>query len=239
MTRSSLYNKYFSNSCGKKQKGGGSKSSSFLILLNEKKEFLIAVFSNLIAQIGITYYVMINYSKTAGEKSIVFWGLFLFQLLCIFVLAIVPMPSWLKFIVFSLFSASFGMMLSSLKNTMDPNIIKMALVGTIGIFVTMVFIGVLLILFGIQLGFNFAGGLLMALLLLIISQIVMLFTGTYATYVKIISVLGLFLFSLLIIYDTNHILQREYYGDFVTASLDYYLDIINVFVDLVAFNNNN
>ena len=67
----------------------------------------------------------------------------------------------------------------------------------------------------------------------------MLFTGTYATYVKIISVLGLFLFSLFIIYDTNHILQREYYGDFVTASLDYYLDIINVFVDLVAFNNNN
>ena len=131
------------------------------------------------------------------------------------------------------------MMWSSLKNKMDPNIIKMALVGTIGIFVTMVFIGVLLILFGIQLGFNFAGGLLMALLLLIISQIVMLFTGTYATYVKIISVLGLFLLSHFIIYDTNHILQREYYGDFVTASLDYYLDIINVFVDLVAFNNNN
>jgi FtsH-binding integral membrane protein len=35
-------------------------------------------------------------------------------------------------------------------------------------------------------------------------------------------------------YDTNNILQRNYYGDFITASLDYYLDIINIFSGLLS-----
>ena len=35
-------------------------------------------------------------------------------------------------------------------------------------------------------------------------------------------------------YDTNSILQRNYNGDFITASLDYYLDIINIFSGLLS-----
>jgi FtsH-binding integral membrane protein len=51
--------------------------------------------------------------------------------------------------------------------------------------------------------------------------------------------IGVVLFSLYIIYDTNHILQREYYGDFITASMDYYLDILNVFVNLLSGGGGN
>ena len=35
----------------------------------------------------------------------------------------------------------------------------------------------------------------------------------------------------------NTILQRNYSGDFITASMDYYLDIINIFLDLLNLNN--
>ena len=42
-----------------------------------------------------------------------------------------------------------------------------------------------------------------------------------------------------IVYDTNKILQKDYYGDFVTASLDYYLDIINIFIRLLTLNRQN
>ena len=42
------------------------------------------------------------------------------------------------------------------------------------------------------------------------------------------------LFSVYIVYDTNNILQRDYGGDFITASLDYYLDIINIFSNLLS-----
>ena len=42
------------------------------------------------------------------------------------------------------------------------------------------------------------------------------------------------LFSVYIIYDTNSILQRDYGGDFISASLAYYLDIINIFSNLLS-----
>jgi hypothetical protein len=92
-------------------------------------------------------------------------------------------------------------------------------------------------MFGVNLGFQFAAFLFYALLLLIIVQIVTLFSGTSSMFIKGFSIFGLILFSLYIIYDTNNILQREYYGDFITASLDYYLDVLNIFIDLVALNN--
>ena len=42
--------------------------------------------------------------------------------------------------------------------------------------------------------------------------------------------------SLFIIYDTNIILQRNYEGDFITASIDYYLDILNIFISLINYH---
>ena len=60
--------------------------------------------------------------------------------------------------------------------------------------------------------------------------------NSFMNLIKVI--ISLFLFALYILYDTNHILQRNYYGDFITASLDYYLDIINIFVNLFSLNNN-
>jgi FtsH-binding integral membrane protein len=60
-----------------------------------------------------------------------------------------------------------------------------------------------------------------------------MFMGSYSNFVKGFLIFGLTLFSVFIIYDTNQILQKDYYGDFITASMDYYLDIINIFVKLV------
>ena len=210
---------------------GGGKGLS---VLKDKKQFLIYVFVNLIVQLGITYYVMTNYNS---NREISHLMLFLSQLFIIFILAFVPMPAWLKFILFSIFSVTFGIMLSSLNKVVDPAIIKTALVGTLGIFGGMFLTGLSLLLFGIELTSRFGVGLLAALLMLIIVSIVFMFMGTYSGAVKGLSVVGLLLFSLFVVYDTNTILQRNYYGDFITASLDYYLDIINIFLNLVNFEN--
>ena len=222
------------NMIGGKRNGG---SDSFLKLLNDKKEFLIAVFANLITQLGITYYVMMNYKSGAGQQGFMYWGLFIVEILIILALALIPMPSWMKFILFSIFSACWGIMLSFMKVSVDPKIIQTALLGTMSIFGVMFLFGATLIMFGVKLGFQFAAFLFYALLLLIIVQIVTLFSGTSSMFIKGFSIFGLILFSLYIIYDTNNILQREYYGDFITASLDYYLDVLNIFIDLVSLNN--
>ena len=214
----------------------GGSTQSFINLLNDKKQFLIYVFANLIVQLGITYYVMMNYNIKNTTLSNVL--LFISQIIMIVVLALVPMPAWMKFIIFTAFSTSFGIMLSSLKTQVDSNIMQTAILGTMGIFASMFGAGLGLILFGVKLGSQFGFALFCALLLLIISTIVIKLLGAYSTMTKGLSIVSLLLFSLFILYDTNNILQRDYYGDFVTASLDYYLDILNVFVNLVNLENN-
>jgi FtsH-binding integral membrane protein len=179
-----------------------------------------------------------NY-KADPKNTGLYWGLIIVQFILIITLALVPIPSWLKFILFSLFSVIAGYLLSILKQVYDPKLIQTAILGTISIFGVMLLFGAALIMFGVKLGLQFAAFLFYALLLLIIVQIVILFSGATTTVMKGLTIFSLILFSIYIIYDTNNILQREYYGDFITASLDYYLDIINVFIDLVGLLGNN
>jgi FtsH-binding integral membrane protein len=79
---------------------------------------------------------------------------------------------------------------------------------------------------GIKLSFNF-GIILFYLLFIIIifDHLTYLFTSSYSLLLKILGIVGLLITSLYIIYDTNKILQDNYDGDFITASLNYYIDI--------------
>ena len=254
---SSLYKRFFSGGKrnGERKSVGGSRNmnmntnTNFLQLLNDKKGFLGLVFGNLILQLGITYYVMTHYNTDTGtnksdknnnksNNSTAYWLSIIGSFVCILILAFVPMSPLLKFCLFSLFSGLLGITLSFLQNVTDPALIHMAIFGTMTIFGAMLVLGALLVMVGFNLGIKFATFLFFSLLFLIITQVVLLFTGAFPIHVKLISIAGLFLFSLYIVYDTNHILQENYAGDFITASLDYYLDIVNIFVDLIGFYRN-
>ena len=235
MVNSSLYNLLY-----KRQNGGSKKSmfSNFSSLLNGKKEFLIMVFANLITQLGITYYVMTNTKvNEADDHNLKYWLLIISTFIIIYFLAIVPMPSWLKFILFSVFSYIWGILLASFKLKInDDGLINMAMLGSIGIFGIMFLIGAFLLATGIALGYQTGLFLFILLLMLLIAQIFSLFHRS-TMLVKSLAAIGIVIFSGYIIYDTNTILQRNYYGDFVTASLDYYLDILNIFTKLVLLND--
>ena len=233
MANSSIYNQLF-NSNGMK---GGSKSFNGPKLWNliyKKKEFLILIFANLIAQLGITYYVM---NKT-DNPEIGFWPLFGMQIIIIFILALVPMHPILKFLVFGIFSWTFGIAMSHLKDKYDPQMIKIAILGALSIFGVMLAVGVALVGFGQYLGYQFGAFLFWALLALIIARLVNMLGPQLSTVKKVLAYIGLGLFSLFVIYDTNQILSRDYAGDFITASMDYYLDILNLFTNLLNTNDN-
>ena len=235
MVNSSLYNLLY-----KGGQNGGSKIkktfSNFSSLLNGKKELMIMIFANLITQLGITYYVMNN---TKNEtKGIKYWILVISTFIIIYFLALVPMPSWLKFILFSVFSYIWGILLASFKLRInDDGLINMAILGSMGIFAIMFLIGAFLLATGIALGYQTGLFLIVLLLALLIAQLFSLFHKS-TMLVKSIAAIGILIFSCYIIYDTNTILQRNYYGDFITASLDYYLDILNIFTKLVLLNDN-
>jgi FtsH-binding integral membrane protein len=229
MVNSNIYNTLF----GSKRGGGKSDVSDLMNLIVSKKEFFILIFANLITQLGITYYIMERSDKNAFN----FWVLFGIQIIIIFILALVPMPSWMKFILFCVFSYTFGLVLANLKSKYDHRMIKSAIIGTISIFGVMIAFGAFLIVSGIKLGLQFGLALLFALLLLIIVRIVYMFIPSSSGMKRNITIFSLMLFSVYIIYDTNRILQRNYFGDFITASLDYYLDILNIFINMLSYNN--
>lgn len=207
-------------------------------LINEKRGFFALILATLISQLSITYYVSENVKieeeDDKKKNNMKILGAYIAAVIIILILGFITMPSWLKFILFSLFSIVFGVILGYNKSGVDPNIVKSALVGTASIFVTMFAFGLALITSGIKLGFKFGAGLLFALLLLVIVTIVQFFIAKSSLLKKILVIGSLLIFSLYIMYDTNNILQRNYYGDFITASLDYYLDIINIFSGLVT-----
>jgi modulator of FtsH protease len=228
MANSSIYNNAM--------KGGSrimSKKFNGLNLWNQiykKKEFLILVFANLIAQLGITYYVM---NKT-DNPEIGFWPLLIAQIIIIWVLALVPMPPILKFLIFCVFSYTFGLALTHLKDKYDPTLIDVAIKGALTIFAFMMTVGIALTGFNVYLGYQFGAFLFWALLVLIIAKLVNMLGPKLSIVKKGLAYIGLGLFSLFVVYDTNQILSRDYNGDFITASMDYYLDILNLFSNFLS-----
>ena len=241
MANTSLYNSLFHKSASSIMKGGGFNPENTLQLIQEKKTFLIMIFANLIVQLGITYYMVVNADVNVLEKRHNFHRYSFIAYIPAFVLIFVmnfPMPYWLRFIFFSMFSAYMGFLLNFWKKIYGLEMIKAVIFAVFGIFISLIMFAVGLLTFGIQISNRFGIVLLFALLLLIISRIIFIYAGTYSTYSKTFAILGVGLFAIYILYDTHQILQRNYYGDFVTASLDYYLDFINIMGSLLNYNNN-
>ena len=63
--------------------------------------------------------------------------------------------------------------------------------------------------------------------------------GNYETYQKVFAVISLTIFMLYIIYDTNKILLKyNNTNDYcIIGALDYYLDVINIFIDLLRLSD--
>jgi len=194
-----------------------------------KKEFLALVFANLFFQLGITY--MIMESTEDAKKKYNFWLLFLANIVIIFVLAM-PMHPGLKFAIFCVFSYIFGILLSVTKEKHNEAQIKLAIQSALSVFGAMLLTALGLLAGGIRLGYKFGMFLFLGLLALIIVRVVNIFTQSISE--KIMAVSGILLFSLYILYDTHIILQRNYNGDFINASMAYYLDITNLFTNFLG-----
>jgi FtsH-binding integral membrane protein len=200
-----------------------------LKLLLKKKEFLLAVFANLIVQLGITYWTMMHYPVYKKNNTMVFVYIIL-QFAIIFALALIPMPIIVKFLLFSLFSFIWGIIFSMYREIpFYSNLIQFSIASTAGIFGAMFLVGILLLFIGIRLGMRFASVLFFSLLFLITARLLHMFSVHWLDGVSVV------LFAFYIIYDTNIILQRDYRGDFINASLDYFLNTINIFL---SFMNN-
>lgn len=223
-------------------RGGGTNKFEWKLgsLLKEKSSFLASVFATLILQLAIVFAVIksVQDHDTVLQNTMRFiYLLFILQLAIVLVLVLVPMHAVWKLILFSMFSILTALTLNVVVNFTSPEIVQTAIIGTIVIFVLFAFLGVVLSGFGIDLGWL---GLVLffGLLGLILANLTSLFMREYTLLHRALAFIGILVFAAYIVYDTNQILQRDYHGDFVTAAFDYYLDIINVFLNIIKILNN-
>ena len=199
----------------------------------DKRWFLSFVFLTLLFQLGITYNVL-NQTANPPPPSNIF-ALFLVALSIIVILSFIQMPEIAKFGLFSVFSYIQGLILSIYKFKYNPEVINTAIKGTMSIFATMFAAGLGITALGVELGEKIGGFLFWVLLTLVLLRLV--FMSSTGGIHKILSFVGLLLFAMYVVYDTNTILQRNYNGGVISAALDYYLDILNLFSSQMRTQN--
>jgi len=141
------------------------------------------------------------------------------------------------FILFSLIEAFF---LHIILSNYSDETIQFAFYSTIAIFVSLFIFGLFVVYLGYDLGW-LGLVLFMALFILIITQLVFMLIGNYEIYQKAFAIISLVIFILYIIYDTNKILLKyDNTTQFcIMGALDYYLDVINIFIDMLRLSSNN
>lgn len=209
----------------------------FLKKINEKKFFMMKVYLLLILQIIIAFSILHLENKiNLIDNRYKFYGIVIMLFLIIFIMHHIE-NKILKFIFLGLFSTCIGFLLAykiDNKSEDAKELEKKAFLTTVVIFIYMIFFTFFLSSIGLKIP-PYAGIVLFFTLLVVIVLIfITSISNNYPYYQKIFSGILIFLFSCFIIYDTDNILNRNYYGDdFISATLDYLLDFINVFSDVL------
>lgn len=208
----------------------------FLKNINEQKFFLMKVYAMLILQILIAFAVL----QYANKINIIyskykFYGTMIFMFLLVISIQLITNRS-LKFIAVCIFSICVGLLLSYSLDHGDLELEKKACITTIIIFIYTVLFAFFLNFVGFRMPPYIGIGLFFFLLLLIIVMFVSSLSNTYSKTYKIISGLAIFLFTCFILYDTSNILEKKYNNNYVSASFDYFLDVYNLFLNLIQYN---
>jgi hypothetical protein len=185
--------------------------------IQNKVPFMSSVFGHLIFQMFIMFRALeatvnnasLNEFATNNNLFLTLGNLGLFMAL-IFIKMGLPY----KVALFTLVSFTTGMLMHKIED------MKEALLETIAIFVAMLFAGIATVKLGYDL--SILG------IVLIFSLIALIFARLLSPGKKKYTKITTLIFALFVVYDTNKILQRNYSGDFVNASLDYFTDIINL-----------
>jgi len=178
------------------------------------------VFANLIFQSSVAFLTANAIAQNSAFDAHVARNIVLYALLTvasILMMVFVDFSLRTKFIVFTAMSALIAMTMSAVR-TMDKEQLRETLLGVFSIFTVMFVLGVVSIQMNINL-LPLGAFLFFVLIGTLIYRVI--------TRQKMSKIL-LPVFAMYVLVDTNFILQRNYGGDFVNASFDYFTDIFNL-----------
>lgn len=216
----------------------------------KKQGFLLSVYGVLIVELLVTFFVVYYFrdhpslSKITKQSIIIY---FIASIGLVLLLSLVSMPIWLKFVLFTVLSTILGGLLHQASVLLPEEFINKALAGTIAVFIAMSVVAVILANMGVNL--SWMGSLLLAALIGLIVASLIVYVITYFNkdsssekdsmkgIHKILLVIGLILFSVYVMYETNIILQKDYNEDVVSAALGLYLDFVNIFTHILGLES--
>ena len=205
----------------------------------KRKGFIAQVYIILAIQLAITY-IVAKYLRE-NQKVYNFAMKFFIPLLImpfIIIFAFPFCPPNLKFALFCVFSFIFGILSLSASQYISKEIIEVALISTIGVFLAMTIVGLGLASIGIDL--SFMGYILLgALIGLIIVRLVLLFINVSSETYKNVATFSVILFSIFVGFDTNRMLQKNYDIGAIDTAMGFYLDFENLFSNFVEIGLNN
>lgn len=228
------------------------KLNNFIKLMRNKKTLLNCIFFTLLTQIAITigFIKVFNVTeitnrilalyKSSFSFGVLIFILFAISLFLLYVMIGTSLSYSQKYMVFILFSLIEAFFLHIILSNYSDETIQFAFYSTIAIFVSLFIFGLFVVYLGYDLGWL---GLILfiSLFTLIIAQLVVMLIGNYKIYQKAFAIISLVIFILYIIYDTNKILLKyDNTTQFcITGALDYYLDIINIFIDMLRLSSDS
>ena len=211
-------------------------------LLTQKGTFLAQVYSNLLFQFIVFYLTFSLLRKNNALRTHLqtyFLVYTLFFLVVSLLLIFAPLGLVSRFLLFTLFSLLAGVLFLRFRLLPD-DVITSVFYQVGGAFLIMTLVGFLSTL----LGYNLAWlglALLFGLIGLLVFQIVNILGQEREKRQKgdILSRIGVVIFTLYILYDTNAMLQRDYRGDFIQAGLNLFLDSINLIADTLNLQSSS
>mmetsp|Transcript_14988 Transcript_14988/g.29175 ORF Transcript_14988/g.29175 Transcript_14988/m.29175 type:complete len:280 (-) Transcript_14988:484-1323(-) len=207
--------------------------------------FIRKVFSILMIQLAVTFAIIIAMSTSDTVKAYVQGNTTMYYTSVFVVLALVIVLSCCTsvarkhpfgLIFLFILTLAEGYMLGVVASYSDTYLVYISIGATL-----IVSIG--LMLFAWQTKYDFTGWgpyLLVALLVLLVFGLVLIFIEESRTTYLIFAWLGVTLFSMFLVYDTQLIIggkNRRYelgIDDYVLGALSLYLDIVNIFIYMLA-----
>ena len=208
--------------------------NSFNKSFKKKQKLLKCVFSSLIFQLSITAFIVFYLQENNTALDVLKGNylytivLFIISLVIIFILNNDKLSFNTKFLLFIFFGIINGVLLGLSTQFLEKNLIKSALISTITIFITFLFMGFTIIYFKYDISWM-GIYLFMALLALLGYRISLIFIPMDDNFKKIMITVSVLLFSIFILYDTNLLLLKGKNKDCISFAMNYYLDILNIF----------
>ena len=199
-------------------------------------EFITGVFINLILQIIISYLSLLYFEKQRiFITNTEFVGALILSIILIISIFLIKSITT-KFLLFCSLSIIVGLLLTNRIDKNNEEEVKMAeksAIISIELFLAMIIYALFLYLIKFKFPSIFGIYLFIFLVIITITIFIISIKNKYEMYYKQFAYIIIYIFGVFIVYDTLNILYekniKELNNDFILASLDYFLDILNVF----------